>query len=489
MFDHLLELLELEGRWLGAQLGEAAEDAAVGFFAWAMHGLWAAAQMLLKGAFNLADRLSVFSITGDGSPVEATWPMTLWISGVVALALFFWQLTMTALRGGRGFVRLVSGPAQYGIALGLTVGMVAALLVAADELTRGLLAEGLDAKSFRDALKQTAFSVDGIDGLKAIALGLCALFGVLPAAFGYVLEMLFREAAIHVLIAVVPITAAGLTASGTSSWFWTTLRWILAAVLMKPVLALTLVLGVAIADGSKGITGILVGTAVLLMSLFSPLALFRLFSFVDPSTDAGGAFRNFVSSFGVSSYGSGNPVAGMQTAALGNAVDRVRGGGDADGGDDSSGLAEARTAQRMDNAADGYNPFAYRGAGSGSSDASADSGESSDGSNASTGAGSDGDSSDIHDTTSGSDATTADPVDAIDPAVSDSADYAETGGGAVAASGADAGFEAAVPHEYGGGPTPTAPPAEGSSPGSASDGPGSSGRRDAPGEFDDGVVQ
>jgi hypothetical protein len=489
MFEHLLDYFGALGSYLGSEVGEAAEDAAIGFFAWAMQGLWAAAQMLLKGAFNLADRLSVFSITGDGSPVETTWPVTLWISGVVALALFFWQLTMTALRGGRGFVRLVSGPAQYGIALGLTVGMVAALLVAADELTRGLLAEGLDAKSFRDALKQTAFSVEGIDGLKAIALGLCALFGVLPAAFGYVLEMLFREAAIHVLIAVVPITAAGLTASGTSSWFWTTLRWILAAVLMKPVLALTLVLGVSIADGSKGITGILVGTAVLLMSLFSPLALFRLFSFVDPSTDAGGAFRNFVSSFGVSSYGSGNPVTGMQTAALGNAVDRVRGGGGADGGDDSSGLAEARTAQRMDNAADGYNPYAYRGAGSTNSGAGADGGESSGGPGGSGGSGPD--SSDRQDT-SDNDATVTDPADAIEPAVADSADYADPGGGGGAVAGADVGFEAAPPHAYGGGPAPAGPAtplAEGTSRGSAPEGPDSSGRRGAPGEFDDGVVQ
>lgn len=481
MFDHLLDLIEAEGRLLGAQLGEAAEDAALGFFAWAMHGLWAAAQMLLKGAFTLADRLSVFSITENGGPVEATWPMTLWISGVVALALFFWQLTMTALRGGRGFVRLVSGPAQYGIALGLTVGMVAALLVAADELTRGLLAEGLDAKSFRDALKQTAFSVDGIDGIKAIALGLCALFGVLPAAFGYVLEMLFREAAIHVLIAVVPITAAGLTASGTSSWFWTTLRWILAAVLMKPVLALTLVLGVAIADGSKGITGILVGTAVLLMSLFSPLALFRLFSFVDPSTNAGGAFRNTLSSFGVSSYGPGNPVSGWQSAAFGNAVDRVRGGG-ADGvGDGSSDLAEARIAQRMDNAADGYNPYAYRGAagngaGSGSSEAGADGAESSGGPGASSGTGGDGDTSDRQDATS-SGSTTPDPADAIDPAVADSVGNADPAGDAgVVASGGDAGFEAGTPH------------AEEAPRGPASDGRESSGRG-APGEFDDGVVE
>ena len=51
------------------------------------------------------------------------------------------------------------------------------------------------------------------------------------------------------LIATVPITAAGLLANTTATWFWRSLRWMLAAILMKPALALVLVVGVNMLSG------------------------------------------------------------------------------------------------------------------------------------------------------------------------------------------------------------------------------------------------
>lgn len=346
--DRLWELWKAEGAWLGNQVDEAAKDAAASVFESAMRAIWDASLAVLKAAFKLADRLSVFSITGDDGPLEITWPTTLWISGVVALGLFFWQLVMTTLRGGRGFTRLVSGPLQYGVALGVTVGLVATMLVAADELTRGLLDNGLSADNFQEAFQHTNFSSDAVKGVKTVVLGLCALFGVLPAAFGYVLEMLFREAAIHVLVAVVPITAAGLLAGVTANWFWKTVRWMLAAIAMKPLLALTLVLGVAIAGGSKGISGLLVGAAVLLISLFAPFVLFRLLAFVDPNTDAGAGFRNALASLGTGSYGTSNPITGwMMSHADGNDSTSAAAGA-------SSASAEATTTRRFDESAEAH---------------------------------------------------------------------------------------------------------------------------------------
>jgi hypothetical protein len=129
---------------------------------------------------------------------------------------------------------------------------------------------------------------------------------VIPAAIGYSLEMLFREAAIYVLVATVPIVAAGLLANVTASWFWRTCRWLVACIAMKPVLAMTLVFGVAITGGSQGLSGLLAGVGVLIISLLAPFVLFRLFAFVDPNSDAGAAFRDALSGVGVDSYGSNN---------------------------------------------------------------------------------------------------------------------------------------------------------------------------------------
>jgi hypothetical protein len=296
---------------IGDGIGSLIADA----FDSAMTAIWSASLDLLRAAFTLADRFSIFTVSTTNGPIGVVWPMMLWISGAVALTLFFWQLTTTNLRAGRGFVRLVGGPVQYGVSLAATVGMVAAFLAAVDGITDGILKYGLQAKNFGDAFSHTTFADAASHGVKAAVLGLCAIVGVLPAAVGYVLEMLFREAAVDVLVAVVPIAAAGLLANVTASWFWRTSRWLLVAIAMKAVLALTLVLGVAIAGGSQGLAGVLAGVGVLVISLIAPFTLFRLFAFIDPNSDAGGAFRDFLSGIGMGSYGENSLVSSLANLA------------------------------------------------------------------------------------------------------------------------------------------------------------------------------
>lgn len=289
---------------IGSAIGNAISD----LFDSAMTAIWNAGLDLLRVAFNLADQFSVFTVSTTSGPVKVLWPMMLWISGVLALALFFWQIIMTNLQAGRGFLRLVGGPFQYGIALAVTVGVVAVFIAGIDGLTNGILDYGLQSSNFTGAFSHTGIADSLSHGVKAVVLGLCAIGGLLPSAVGYVLEMLFREAAIYVMVAVIPIVAAGLLANVTASWFWRTARWLAAAIAMKPVLAMTLVLGVAIAGGSQGVAGLMAGIGVLEISLTAPFVLFRLFAFMDPTSDAGAALRDFFSGLGVDSYGSNNPV-------------------------------------------------------------------------------------------------------------------------------------------------------------------------------------
>ncbi|MGH3777056.1 MAG: hypothetical protein ACRDRR_15230 [Pseudonocardiaceae bacterium] len=305
---------------IGAALGDQFKSMVSSAFEAAMTAIWDASLAVLRTAFQLADQFSVFSVSTTEGPLKVVWPMMLWISGVLAIGLFSWQLIMTNLRGGRGFTRLVTGPVQYGIALAVTVGMVAAFLAAVDGLTDGILSYGLQSRNFTDALTHTSFTDAAGDGVKAVVLGICAIVGVIPAAIGFVLEMLFRQAAIQVLVAVVPLAAAGVLSGVTAPWFWRTARWLLAAIAMKPVLALTLVLGVAIAGGAQGLSGLLAGVGVLLISLFAPFVLFRLFAFVDPTSDSGGAFREFMSGEGVDSYGRNNPAMALAAGGGGSAA-------------------------------------------------------------------------------------------------------------------------------------------------------------------------
>lgn len=331
---------------IGAQLGAPLKDMIVSGFEAAMLALWQAALFLLQASFTLADQVSVFTVDTRSGPISVLWPMMLWISGALALGLFFWQLILTAVRGGRGFLRLVAGPVQYGVALASTVGVVAAFLAAADGLTEGILSYGLRAENFSDALNATGLLDAASDGVKPVVLGIVAFIGVLPASIGYMLEMLFRQAAIIVLVTTIPVSAAGLLSGTTTSLFWRTARWLAVCTFMKPALALALVLGPATSGGSEGFTGFLVGIGVLIISVFCPFVLFRLFSFVDPGSDAGAAFRDALSGVGVDSYGRGNPA-----FLAGRALDGGSGGGaGGSGSGGGSGSAEDAHTSRFDEA-------------------------------------------------------------------------------------------------------------------------------------------
>ncbi|SDP97202.1 hypothetical protein SAMN04487905_1249 [Actinopolyspora xinjiangensis] len=335
------------GDGLGNKLGELL----VSSVEKAMRSMWEASLALLRGAFTVADRFSVFTVDPRTEPVSVLWPIMLWLSGVLALGLFCWQLVMTSLRGGSGFLRLVTGPMQYGLALAVTTGMVGGFLAAADGLTRGILDYGLGVSNFQDALEASSFLDTALDTEKAYLLGICAVIGIIPAGIGFVLEMLFREAAIYVLVITIPITAAGLLANVSKNWFWTTTRWMLACIAMKPVLALTLVLGIAIHAGSNGVSGLLAGIGVLMISLVVPWPLFKLFAFVDPNADAGAAFRRGISSAGLDSYGANSPAFKAASMAYDKLTGGTSNGGDNDmSGSDGEGPLENATTQRFDQA-------------------------------------------------------------------------------------------------------------------------------------------
>ncbi|WIX85806.1 hypothetical protein [Amycolatopsis sp. DG1A-15b] len=335
---------------LGSIAGKAIGATAAGILEPFMAATWAAALFILRTAFELVDQFSILTVSTTDGPVSILWPMTLWISGAIALGMFFWQIITTVLHGGRGFVRLITGPVQYGIALAVTVSVVAAFLAAADGLTEAILSTGLRVGNFRDALTMTGFTDALSDEVKTVVLGLAGAFGVIPAGLGFAVEAVFREAAIYVVVATIPIAAAGLVAEVTARWYWKVVRWGLVAIVMKPALAFVLVLAVAIVGGAQGLSGLLAGIGVLFVALCVPLVLFKLFAFVDPDSDPQRVFRDKLSDSGLDSYGA-NSIAGRIAGAFSNKARNELAdngnGGSGDGGDSP----EQANVDRFDQAA------------------------------------------------------------------------------------------------------------------------------------------
>ncbi|MCF7547276.1 hypothetical protein [Pseudonocardia sp. WMMC193] len=340
-------------------------DAAAGFVTSAMDkiakAMWSAALWVLRGAFELMDSLLGFGDGSDlvdadgrlaaGTPLAGIWPTLLWISAAVAFGLFLWQLTTTVARGGAGFWRAVSGPVAYGIAIAMTAGILAALLGGAEGLTSMLLQQGLASDNFQTMFttgKMAEVFTDNPDlgaaaantdeTVRSLVLFIVALFGVIPAGLGFALQMIFRQGVIWILLATIPITAAGLMTQTTSAMFWRNVRWALAAIIMKPALALVLVVGVNLMSAPTGVGGLLVGTGVLLIAVFCPMTVYRLLSFVEPGTQAGMALRS-LSSQGSSSGPGGGGSGGGGSAEQANTARFDAASGGAGGGAAAGGAA------------------------------------------------------------------------------------------------------------------------------------------------------
>ena len=307
-------------------LGDAAARVAADAWTAAMTSVWSAGLWLLEFVFKLLDAFTTPDLSAGG-PLGAVLPTTLWLAAAVAGITFFVQIGTALLRrDGQSIGRVLIGTVQFGLVWVGYLGVAAAIVVAAGGLANGLLHSLLGIDTFAQFGVDASWPRTVSDAVVATVLGLVSFFLLLPASFAYLVIMLGRAAGLIVLAATAPVSAAGLLADATKSWFWKTLRWFLAGALSLPLAALVLGIGHRLTAGVVGGAGdqtvAAVGTAVVgavLVAVGSvcPLVLFRLLAFVEPGTSSGAALRQSWAGAGglagVLSPGAGAP-GGSSTA-------------------------------------------------------------------------------------------------------------------------------------------------------------------------------
>jgi len=346
--------------WLGNKAKETLADG----FTSMMMAIWSGAMWLLKTAFSLIDGFTP-NVADPG--LAKLYSVTLWLALAIALVVAFGQIGLAVIRqDGRGFGTLAAGVVQYGVVLCCWIGVCAGLIAAASGLTKGLLNSLLGVDSFSGYAAGDGF-VDTVSGTtEATTLGICALFILIPAAFGHMVIMMVRSAALLILTATMPLTAAGALSDGTKSWMWKSIRWFLACVLMEPLLALVVGMGTQFAwagmpdgqqqtspanplhfsDTSSNIGMSVVGSIIMLVACFMPMVLFRLLAFVDPGTASGASFRSTMSANG----GVSGLLKGKGTASGSSGSEAATETG-SDGRTSSENGAEAETAGRFQSSA------------------------------------------------------------------------------------------------------------------------------------------
>ncbi len=326
MADRVLLAIDLNPfHWVGSAAKAAAADA------WqvAMTGLWSAGLWLQHTAFTVVDTLLTPDLTVPG-PLGAVLPTTLWISAAVAGLMMTLQMAAAlARRDGQSLARICLGVAQFGVVWVAYLGVAGGLVEAAAGLTRGIMAATLNTTTLSGVDLSSSWPKDVADLTQATVLGVLSLLLVIPAAFAYLLVMLVRETALIVLVATAPVAAGGLLSDTGRVWFWKTLRWFLACLLISPMAALLLGVGVKVSQGVIAAPGqssaaqqtgmAVVGSVVIAVSAVSPLVLFRLLAFVDPGTASGAALRQSWSDTGgmtgLLSTPGGGPAAGRAATA------------------------------------------------------------------------------------------------------------------------------------------------------------------------------
>jgi hypothetical protein len=132
-----------------------------------------------------------------------------------------------------------------------------------------------------DVLTLQAASPAVVIVLGVVAMILTAIQAVL---------MLFRQAALLVLAGVLPLAAAGTLAPATRGWFRRTTGWMLALIFYKPAAAAVYATAFALLGRGKDPRTVLMGFAMLALSLLALPVLMRFFTWTTGTIEsAGGA--------------------------------------------------------------------------------------------------------------------------------------------------------------------------------------------------------
>jgi hypothetical protein len=282
--------------------------------------------------------------------ISNAYAASLAIGAVVAVLLVFGAIAKTALtHDGTALAQGMSGVAKAVVAWLATAAVATAALSASDEV-----AEFVVVKTFKS---QQAFvarlgnivnwgSVGG-QATEPVKLGQTALgasLALVIALIGIILlivlwiEMLLRNTALAVLLAVSPIAAAGQASETTKAWWQRTASAAVQLIILKPVVAIVFAVGFAMAGKSQGFEAVLAGLLALGLAVFAWPVIARFFTFATVQSTSSGLATALGFAAGRLSGGGGG-TAGVDPSQWSLNAERqnMAAGDEASGGDGLAG--------------------------------------------------------------------------------------------------------------------------------------------------------
>jgi hypothetical protein len=282
------------------------------------------------------------------SGIASPYGISLVIGSVVAALLIIGQVMRTAwTRDGTGMAQALTGTVKAVLAWLLTASVATAALAAADAMTRYIVdasfgsQQGLAGKLASVVNWSVVIPIPPAQAAQAtVSESLLMIIAVIGIVLVIVLwfELLLRNAALAVLIAVSPIAAAGQAGGEATRAWWP--RTVLASahlIILKPVMALVFAVGFGMTGNSTGISALLQGLLVLGLAVFAWPVIARFFTFTSVQAASAGLAGLLGFAVGVTAAraggGGGQGTAGVRPELFSRASEgRVMGARGADAG-------------------------------------------------------------------------------------------------------------------------------------------------------------
>ncbi len=266
------------GGGLGSTLGGVASDAASGAFDAVAQKFGGAAGWLLQQLGGVFFASSVINLNSDG--ITPLYLMLYGLSLTVAFLLFCIQVGRTAwTRDGTGLATALTGLAKWAMVCLAMFLVTQTALESSDEISTWLVTSSYPTdQAFVNRLNNAFGSWLTNPASNSALLLIVSLFAI-AALLALWLEMLFRHSAIDVLVTASPIAATGEIAVTSKDWWPRTRGALIAMILMKPVIILCLLIGMAEFGSSTSFQSFLVGLMTITLAAFAWPVLAKFFTF------------------------------------------------------------------------------------------------------------------------------------------------------------------------------------------------------------------
>ena len=274
--------------WVCDKVGEAAATLVSAPFDWLAAAMGNAAAWVFEQVWAVFDATTLVDVTNPG--YRRVYALLFGVACTLMLIFFCFQLVTALVRHEPGALgRALGGLAKASLGSALVLAVTGLLLETTDQICVGIVqATGETMASMGGRIAALAAGLAGITLAAPGAGAILAIFlaGLaISSAFVVWFSLLVRKALLLVALVFGPFALTGNTWDPARGWFGKWASFVIALILSKLVLVVTLLIGVTLAGSPlepdlQSVSEPVTGVVLMLISAFAPYMTYKAISFM-----------------------------------------------------------------------------------------------------------------------------------------------------------------------------------------------------------------